>query len=51
MQAIGVSQYGPPSRFETRQIPAPGPPTGRDLLIQYASYPDLSSFFLTFSLE
>ncbi|KUJ10526.1 zinc-binding alcohol dehydrogenase [Mollisia scopiformis] len=34
MQAIGVSQYGPASNFETRQIPLPSPPKGRDLLIQ-----------------
>lgn len=34
MQAIGVSQYGPPSNFEARQVPLPGEPKGRDLLIQ-----------------
>ncbi|TVY84068.1 Zinc-type alcohol dehydrogenase-like protein [Lachnellula suecica] len=34
MQAIGVSHYGPPSNLESRQVPHPGKPSGRDLLIQ-----------------
>ncbi|KAE9372830.1 GroES-like protein [Stipitochalara longipes BDJ] len=34
MQAIGVSKYGPPSNFETRLVPLPGQPTGRDILVQ-----------------
>ncbi|RDW65141.1 hypothetical protein BP5796_09833 [Coleophoma crateriformis] len=33
MQAIGVTQYGPPSNLQTRQVPLPGQPKGRDLLV------------------
>lgn len=34
MHAIGVAEYGPIERLESRQIPDPPKPTGRQLLVQ-----------------
>jgi hypothetical protein len=35
MKAIGVSTYGSVENFESRVIPRPTAPTGRDVLVQY----------------
>ncbi len=34
MRAIGVEKYGPIENLESRQVPKPGSPQGRDLLIR-----------------
>jgi hypothetical protein len=35
MKAIGVSTYGSVENFESRVVPRPATPTGRDVLVQY----------------
>ena len=34
MKAIGVAKYGPISNLEARNVPHPGHPTGRNILVQ-----------------
>lgn len=34
MRAIGVSEYGPPENLHSKEVPKPGKPTGRQLLVQ-----------------
>jgi hypothetical protein len=34
MKAIGVAEYGSIDKFESRDIPRPGSPTGKDVLVQ-----------------
>lgn len=34
MRAIGVEKYGPIGNLESRQVPKPGSPQGRDLLVR-----------------
>jgi hypothetical protein len=34
MKAIGVENYGPPGNLHSREVPKPGSPQGRDLLIK-----------------
>ena len=35
MKAIGVFEYGPISNLQAIDIPHPGKPSGRDLLVKY----------------
>jgi hypothetical protein len=34
MKAVGVAEYGPVDNLESRNIPRPGKPTGRDILVK-----------------
>jgi hypothetical protein len=34
MKAVGVAEYGPVDNFESRDVPRPGKPTGRDVLVK-----------------
>lgn len=34
MNAVGVAEYGPVDNFESRNVPRPGKPTGRDVLVK-----------------
>src|SRR6478752_5489927 len=34
MKAVGVAEYGPVDNFESRNVPRPGKPTGRDVLVK-----------------
>ena len=34
MKAIGVATYGPVDNLESRDVPRPTAPTGRDVLVQ-----------------
>jgi hypothetical protein len=34
MKAIGVAEYGSVDMFESRDVPRPGNPTGKDVLVK-----------------
>lgn len=34
MKAVGVASYGPVENFESRDVPRPSKPEGRDVLVQ-----------------
>ena len=34
MKAVGVAAYGPVDNLESRDVPLPGSPTGRDILVK-----------------
>jgi NADPH:quinone reductase-like Zn-dependent oxidoreductase len=49
MKAVGVATYGPVDNFQSRDIPKPGEPTGRDVLVKEVLNPQ--SFYLSNNID
>ena len=47
MKVVEVSVYGPLENFESRDVPRPSSPTGRDMVVQYGTQLRFFASFLT----